>query len=244
MNAGIPTILRNMQIEKVPVPAGDRAEQLIANLTLSIIAAQLNAKATASEYLVEAHSLAANLSNETPTYRPLQPSKFARLTFDMDGETGALVFPIIDDTLVFPSIRFDVREGGAEIRHMVNLIEFDITRFMLRIRTRKTLAVLEALKNTASLEELVDRATKFLCECLYNEKPSADPLDRANDCLEVARDSLEKRNLTLASVALMSVDLALDSFMKIPSIADHLGVAEGMRDQLKQMMSQLRQSPS
>jgi hypothetical protein len=42
-----------MHIEKVPVPAGDRAEQLIANLTLSIIAAQLNTKATASEYLVE-----------------------------------------------------------------------------------------------------------------------------------------------------------------------------------------------
>jgi hypothetical protein len=243
MNAGIPTILRNMQIEKVPVPAGDRAEQLIANLTLSIIAAQLNANATASEYLVEAHSLAVNLSNETPTYRPLQPSKFARLTFGMDGETGALVFPIIDDSLVFPSIRFDVNGGGAEIPHMVNLIGFDVTRFMLRIRTRKTLAVLEELKNATSLEELTHRATKFLSECLYNERPSADPLDRANDCLEVARNSL-KNNLTLASIALASVDLALDSFMKIPSMVDHLGVAEGMRDQVKQMMSQLRQSSS
>ena len=127
---------------------------------------------------------------------------------------------------------------------MANLMGFDITRFMLRIRTRMTLAVLEELKNKASLEELVDRATKFLSECLYNEKPSADPLDRANDCLEVARDSLKKRNLTLASIALASVDLALDSFMKIPSMADHLGVAEGMRDQVKQMMSQLRQSSS
>ena len=244
MNAGTPTILRNMQIEKVPVPAGDRAEQLIANLTLSIFAAQLNAKATASEYLVKAHSLAATLSNETPTYRPLQPSKFARLTFDMDGETGALVFPIINDILVIPAIRFGVKGGGAEIPHMVNLIGFDITRFMLRIRTRKTLAVLEELKNTASLEELVDRATKFLSECLYNEKPSTDPLDRANDCLEVARDSLKKRNLTLASIALMSVDLALDSFMKMPSMADHLGVVQGMRDQVKRMMGQLRQSSS
>jgi hypothetical protein len=56
-----------------------------------------------------------------------------------------------------------------------------------------------------------------------------DPLDRANDCLEVARDSLKKRNLTLASVALMSVDLALDSFMKMPSMEDHVGIAEEMR---------------
>ena len=127
---------------------------------------------------------------------------------------------------------------------MANLMGFDVTRIMLRIRTRKTLAVLEELKNTASLEELVDRVTKFLSECLYNEKPSADPLDRANDCLEVARDSLKNRNLPLASIALVNVDLALDSFMKLSLMADHLGVAEGMRDQVKQMMRQLRQSSS
>ena len=244
MNAGIPTILRNMQIEKVPVPAGDRAEQLIANLLLSITAAQLKAQATASEYLVEAHSLAVNLSNETITYRPLQPSKFAVLTFDMDGKIAALMFPMIDDTLVIPSIRFDVKGDGAEIPQMANLMGFDVIRVLLRIRTRKTLAVLEELENAASLEELTHRATKFLSECLYNEKPSADPLDRANDCLEVARDSLKKRNLPLASIALASVDLALDSFMEMPSMADHLGVAQEMRDQVKRMMGELRQSSS
>jgi hypothetical protein len=233
-----------MQIEKVPVPAGDRAEQLIANLLLSIIAAQLKAQATASEYLVEAHSLAVNLANETLTYRPLQPSKFAVFTFDMDGKIAALMFPIINGILVIPSIRFDVKRGRAEIPQMANLMGFDVTRVMLRIRTRKTLAVLEELKNTASLEELVDRATKFLSECLYNEKPSADPLDRANDYLEVARDLLKKRNFPFASVALANVDLALDSFMKMPSMADHLGIAQGMRDQVKQMMGELRQSSS
>ena len=244
MSAGIPTILRNMQIEKVPVPVGDRAEQLIANLLLSIIAAQLKAKATASEYLVEAHSLAVNLSNETVTYRPLQPSKFAHLTFDMDGEIAALIFPIINDFLVIPSIRFDVKGDGAEIPQMANLMGFDVIRVMLRIRTRKTLAILEELKNTASLEELVDRATNFLSECLYNEKPPADRLDRADDCLEVARDLIKKRNFPLASIALANVDLALDSFMKMPSMTDHLGVAQGMRDQVKLMMGQLRQSSS
>jgi hypothetical protein len=134
-----------MQIQKVPVPAGDRAEQLIANLTLSIIAPQLNAKATASEYLVEAHRLAADLANETLTYRPLQPSKFARLTFDIDGKTSALVFSIINDILVIPAISFDATGGRA-----TNILGFDVTRFMLRIRTRTTSAVLEELKNTAS----------------------------------------------------------------------------------------------
>jgi hypothetical protein len=74
---------------------------------------------------------------------------------------------------------------------MTSIMGFDITRFMLRIRTRTTLAVLEDLKNTAPLEKLVDRATNFLSKCLYNEKPFADPLDRADGCLEVARDLLK-----------------------------------------------------
>jgi len=114
----------------------------------------------------------------------------------------------------------------------------------MRSTPRTTSAFLEELKNKASLEELVDRATKFLSECLYNEIPSADPLDRADDCLGVARDLLKKRNFPLASIVLANVDLALDSVMKMPAMADHLGGAQGMRDQVKRMMSELRQSSS
>jgi hypothetical protein len=55
---------------------------------------------------------------------------------------------------------------------------------------------------------------------------------------------LKKRNFPLASIALANVDLALDSVMKMPAMADHLGVAQGMRDQVKRMMSELRQSSS
>jgi hypothetical protein len=244
MKAGIPTILKNMQIDKVPVPAGDRAEQLIANLILSILAAQLNAHATATEYLVQARSLAVNLANETLTYRPLRPSKFARLTFEMGGETGQLVFPIINDILVIPTIRLDVKGCGAEIPRVANIMGFDVTYFMLRLRTRRTLAVLEDLTSMTSLERLAEAAANFLSECLYNEKSSADPLQRADDCLGVARDLLGKGNFALAFLALTNVDSALDSFVKMPSMADHLGVAQGMRDQVKRMMGQLRQSSS
>jgi len=55
---------------------------------------------------------------------------------------------------------------------------------------------------------------------------------------------LKNGNFPLASIALANVDLALDSFMKMPSMADHLGVAQGMKDQVKRMMGQLRQSSS
>jgi hypothetical protein len=162
----------------------------------------------------------------------------------MDGKTGASVFPIIDGILVIPAIRFDGKGAVAEIPHIMDIKGFDVTRFMLRISTRKILAVLQEIKNTASLEELADRATNLLSECLYNEKPPADPLDRADDCLEVARGLLKKGNFPLVSIALANVDLALDSFMKMPSMANHLSIAQGMRDEVKMMMRELRQSSS
>jgi hypothetical protein len=186
--------------------------------------------------------LAVNLASETSTYRPSQPSKFARLTFDTNGQVGSLLFPIINEILVVPAIQVMGGQAGSPPR--TNIIDFDVTRFKLRIRTRKTLAVLENLKNAASLEQLAEAAADLVSASLYNEKPSVDPLDRADDFLGVARNLLKTGNFPLASLALANVDLALDSFMKTPSMADHLGVAQGMREQVKQMMGQLRQSSS
>ena len=50
---------------------------------------------------------------------------------------------------------------------MANIVRLEVTRFMLRIRTRKTLAVLEELKDMASLEQLADAAASVLTKCLY-----------------------------------------------------------------------------
>jgi hypothetical protein len=144
--------------------------------------------------------------------------------------------------MVSPRVRFDAVGSETGIPHMANIVRLEVTRFMLRIRTRKTLAVLEELKDMASLEQLADAAANVLTKCLYHEIPSADPLDRADDCLEVALDLLQQRNFPLASLALTNADLTLDSYTKTPLRADHLRVIEGMRNQLKQMMGQLKQS--
>jgi hypothetical protein len=242
MKTGIAALLKRMQIADVAVPAGDPAEQLVANLALSVIAAEMNANAVARSYLTQAHDLAVSLEHQRFTYRPPHPSKFARLVFIADGDIRPLLIPIINNILVVPVITFDDVAAQHGMPNVINIIGLEVTRFMLRIRTRKTLALFEALKNTASLEQLADTAGDFLAKCLNNEISSEEPLDRVDDCLELARDLLQKRNFPLASLALKNADLTLDVYMKTTSMPGHTRVVQGMRDQLKRMMDQLRQT--
>jgi hypothetical protein len=241
MKTGIAALLKRMQIANVVVPPGDPAEQLIANLALSVIAAEMNANAISRAYLTQAHGLAVSLEHQRFTYRPPHPSKFVRLIFAADGEIKPLLLPIINNILVVPVITCDDAEAHLERPDLVKIMGLEVTRFMLRIRTRKTLALLERLKNTASLEQLADTAGNFLTKCLNNEISSAEPLDRTEDCLELARDLLRKRNLALASLALTNADLTLDLYTKTTSMPNRPRGVQGMRVQLNRMMDQLRQ---
>ena len=240
MKTGIAALLKRMQIANVVVPPGDPAEQLIANLALSVIAAEMNANAISRAYLTQAHGLAVSLEHQRFTYRPPHPSKFVRLIFAADGEIKPLLLPIINNILVVPVICDDV-EAHLERPDLVKIMGLEVTRFMLRIRTRKTLALLERLKNTAPREQLADTAGNFLTKCLNNEISSAEPLDRTEDCLELARDLLRKRNLALASLALTNADLTLDLYTKTTSRPNRPRGVQGMRVQLNRMMDQLRQ---
>jgi len=241
MKTGIAALLKRMQIANVVVPPGDPAEQLIANLALSVIAAEMNANAISRAYLTQAHGLAVSLEHQRFTYRPPHPSKFVRLIFAADGEIKPLLLPIINNILVVPVITCDDVEAHLERPDLVKIMGLEVTRFMLRIRTRKTLALLERLKNTASLEQLADTAGNFLTKCLNNEISSAEPLDRTEDCLELASDLLRKRDFALASLALTNADLTLDLYTKTTSMPYHHRGVQGMRVQLKGMMDQLRQ---
>jgi hypothetical protein len=62
-----------VEIGNVIVPAGDRGEQLIANLILALIASELQSDATASEYVARAHALARDLAAQSLIYRPCNP---------------------------------------------------------------------------------------------------------------------------------------------------------------------------
>jgi hypothetical protein len=240
MSTATVSVLKRMQIEEVVIPAGDRAEQLVANLLLAIIAARVNAEAMAKAFVAQAHALAVGLANDSLTYRPPQPSKFARLTCNVDGEIDVLLLSIINDIMVVPVIKLDSARGQLSNPVLANISSLEITHFMLRLRTRKTLAALESLKKTSSLELLANGAGILLAECLYNEISSAEPLDRADDCITLARNLLTIRNFPLASLALENADASLDLCAEETLTKDHQDVVQTMRNQIRRMIDELR----
>ena len=86
------------------VPLGDPGEQLIANVILSIIACQLHSDAAARPFVFQAHAIALQLAEKSLSYRPPHPSKFARLVCQIAGETESILYSVIDDILVVPTI--------------------------------------------------------------------------------------------------------------------------------------------
>ena len=110
------------------VPVGDPGEQLIANVILSGVVCQLNSEASARPFILQAHALALELAGRSPTYRPPHPSKFARLICQIAGETESILYSVIEDILVVPTItlepilRAQPRETGV-------LLSLEIVRY-------------------------------------------------------------------------------------------------------------------
>jgi hypothetical protein len=80
------SLLRELQGGNTTIPAGDRGEQLIANLILSIIACHLHTVESARAHITQAHAIAEGLSRETLTHRPRRVSKLARLVARQTGK--------------------------------------------------------------------------------------------------------------------------------------------------------------
>jgi hypothetical protein len=231
-----------VEIENVTVPAGDPGEQLIANLILALIASELHVDETAKEYVTQAHALSLDLSAHSPIYRPLRPSKFVRLTCEVDSEIQIILLSVINDILVVPAIaagQFASNHRGYP--DAVNVKSLEIVRFMLRLRPRRLATVLESLKGLISRQQRIDAAHRILRSCMHQELPPGEPLDRASDCFSLARDLTGKRNLPLAALALRNADRALDSYMKTNYIKNHPDIVNSMRDQIKGLLNQLKQ---
>jgi hypothetical protein len=97
--------LDSSQMSPTAIPPGDKAEQLIANLTLSSIAYQLDAVACARVYAARARAIAFVLNDRNSTYRPSRLFRFLRLSCDLGGETESLLRSVIEGTLVARVLR-------------------------------------------------------------------------------------------------------------------------------------------
>ena len=231
-----------VEIENVTVPAGDQGERLIANLILARIASELHVDEKARAYVARAHALALDLSAHSPIYRPLRPSKFVRLTCELEGQIEIILLSVINDILVVPAIAAgQFARNHRRYPDAVNIKSLEIVRFMLRLRPRRLATVLESLKGMMSRQQRIDAAHRILRACMHQELPPGEPLDRVSDCFSLARDLTEKRNLPLAALALRNADRALDLYTKDNQIKNHPEIVRSMKDQIRGMLNELKQ---
>jgi hypothetical protein len=236
------SILGELEIDHVIVPGGDRGEQLIAHLILSVIAFEFRSDATARRHLAQAHALAIELADRSQVYRPPRPSEFARLTCELDGHAETILLPLINNILVYPAIAVEEVVGGSEVdAPAVNVRGLEITRFLLRLRPRRIATILDSFEGVTPSQQLTDVMRRILTACTRQELPVTEPLDRANYSFTLASNLIGKRNVPLATLALSDADRALDAYAQTASI-DHASAIQGMRDQVKKMLSDLRRT--
>jgi hypothetical protein len=235
------SLLREVQTNNIGIPVGDRGEQVIANLILTVIASQLYTVEIAKAYIAQAHAIVQGLAVSSLIYRPLRPSKLARLVCDVEGDTETLLLPIINNTLVVPAFNVTgITRHERSLNPVVSLIGVEIARFMLRLRTRKLETALRPMRGMTSGEELAVAANGVLRECLYNEIKTTEPLRSANDLFMLARDLIGRRNFALAKLALENADGALEIYMRTTPLKEHPAVVQKMKEQIGAIINELR----
>ena len=223
------------------VPLGDPGEQLIANVILSVVACQLHSEAAAKPFIIQAHALALELAGRSLTYRPPHPSRFARLVCQIAGETESVLYSVIDDILVVPTITPGAIVRSQAATEPAVLLKLEMVRYMLRLKTQKIAALLEPLTKGASTDRLFSVAQDVLIQSLHRKLPVAEPLVRASENFTLAYNLIGKRNYPLAVLALNGAASALELYTKDTPLKDHPPIVQSMRRQITLMIDQIKQ---
>jgi hypothetical protein len=179
---------------------------------LSFIAYQFDAVVCARVYAAEARAIPLALSGQWLTYRPPRPSKFLRLGCNLRGERESLLLSVIGGILVVPPIRV-TRIGPDQIltAGTIDIVEFDIEQFKLRLRLRRLAKSVESLERMTSPEDSGLVVHSIIIDNLRYSIASTQPLDRAIDFFSLARDFAGKGNFPLAALSLEKAEAALNA---------------------------------
>lgn len=230
--------------ESVIVPAGDPGERLVANLILSTIAFDLQMAPAARKHLAEAHQLAKNLADRSAIYRPPRPSRFVRLTCETEGMTEIIMLPLIGNILVMPVFAgIGLTGGWGATPPAVNVKSLALARILLRLRPRWIASVLEPLATGTTDRQAGDAMRGVTATCMRHELEVAEPLERADGLLMAARGLVGYQNVPLAATALTAADQALeDAYQHAPSGSDQATIILQMKQQIAQMLNELKRS--
>jgi hypothetical protein len=223
------------------IPPADPAEQLIANLILSVVVCQVHSAAAAQPFAARAHELAVLLANRSAVYRAPQPLKFARVTYESEGVVGSVLYSLIGGVLVVPKLAPEaIARQQPLMQGSVNLLHLSTVSYTVRIRARMVAAELEAFKTEISLDELSRVADLILAKSLQQECSPPEPLDRASQSFALAHNLIGMKNYPLAALALYGAADALDTYGKAATIAGHLPLVHSMRAQIDTLLEEIR----
>ena len=199
----------------ITIPPGDPAEHLIANLILSVVVCQVHSEAAAQPFTTRAYELAVMLASRFAAYRPPQPLKFARVTYELEGVVESVLYSVIDGVLVVPKLAPEaIVRRQRVVRGAVNLLELTTASYMVRINAQMVAAELETFKRNISFIELSRAADAILANSLQQECSSSEPLDRASENFALAHNLIGMKNYSLAALALHGAADALDTYGK------------------------------
>jgi hypothetical protein len=225
------------------VTQGDDGEQLIANVLLATMVSQLYSDAAAKAYIERAYALATKLARRSVTYRPSQVSKFARLSFEVDGQIETSLVSVINDALAVPTFSAEkMRSNLLPSLGAIRFINIELVRFVLRLRTQRIVGALGPLLTTTSQAALFQTAEQLITECLRHEVRSEEPLDRASDCFILAHDLVGKRNYPLAGLLLTNAIRALDTHLNSNQSPDHYAVIHSMKGKIGLLLKEITQT--
>jgi hypothetical protein len=129
-----------------------------------------------------------------------------------------------------------------EQRGAIKLAHIELARFMLRLRTRRIVSVLQSLQTKMSQEGLFQTAEYLLTECLRHEIRSEDPLDRAHDCFTLAHDLVGRKNYPFATLLLSNAVSALDSYLSSTQVDGHRAVVYSMKGKIGRLLKEIMQT--
>jgi hypothetical protein len=127
-------------------------------------------------------------------------------------------------------------------RGAIKLAHIELVRFLLRLRTRRIVSVLQSLQTNMSQEGLFQTAEYLLTECLRHEIRSEDPLDRANDCFTLAHDLVGKKNYPFATLLLSNAVSALDSYLSSTQLHGHRAVIYSIKGKIGRLLKEIMQT--
>jgi hypothetical protein len=198
------------------IPAGDPAEQLMANLMLCILAYYSGVVDIGKKHLEYAHSIAAKLEKLGQTYRCSNIIKVVGITSGTDDESATLMLPIVGDHLVVPGI--SVQQLAKRLKSIpddtgtISLQQLNIEYYRLRLRPARVRRSLAGILELEAADNLAMQTEELLTACLADRLINVEAIDLAYALLGLVYDFSAAGNFILAEMAVNQANRVIDEW--------------------------------